>query len=186
MEVSVPVETVEEIRRARLARARAAALLLELHPEEDEIPLSWPQLLMVPEWCFWEEPRRKHLVLVAGALFVSPAMRLWIDADRIRQARILLGEAAFEAILASEVAPKDLLRVPKEECLESIFSSAGESVLLSSLEPSLQHHCRFILGKNADMIPQPVATLLANEAMAVQQKVQQDKDVDDGAPGRKE
>ncbi len=178
MVVSASEEVVISAGQKRLVRARAAALLSALEAKEGEIlePLSWQQLLLVPDWCFWDESRRERLTLIAGALFVAPAMRLWIDADRLRQARELLGEPVFNTIVASKAIPKESVQVSQEEQLEDVFFSAGLAVLLSSLDPALRPRLTQLLNRRAaGMMPQHVAVLLANEAVLILQEVLETK-----------
>lgn len=171
-------ETLITIRKKRLLRARAATLLSELASNRapiDAEPLSWSLLLAVPAWCFWSESQRHRLTLIAGALFIAPAMRLWIDADRIRQATQILGEPIFNAVMASETVPKEARQIAMEELahLETLFLSAGESVLLSSLESGLQPRLAALLTDGAGAMPQAIAILLANETMVILQALDQ-------------
>ena len=164
------------IHRDRQLRARAACLLVGLIPEkqpDDAKPITWPLLLAVPEWCFWSESQRYRLAIIAGGLFIAPAIRLWIDADRLRRVRKLLGESVFDAIMSSDAVPKDPCQISADEDLETVLISAGESVLLSRLEPGLQPRLALLLRKSTGVIPYAVARLLANESIGILKQTEQ-------------
>lgn len=163
-------EAVATARQKRLLRARAATLLTDLNVTDtvtDVEPLSWSTLLALPDWCFWSDSKRKRLILVAGALFISPAMRLWIDADRLRQVSQILGGEVFDAIMDRESVPKDILRIPAEDDPHRLLVSAGESVLLSSLDPVLQPRLSVLLAGNVGLMPATIAMTLVEEALEV-------------------
>jgi hypothetical protein len=107
----------------------------------------------VPEWCHWPSVRRERLVLIAGALFVAPAMRLWIEAKRIETARTLLGAEVFEQVMAFESVPREAPPLPADEDVRELLPAAGAGVLLGSLT------CARLRDWLAPLLPQPTGPL---------------------------
>ena len=133
-------EAVSLARQQRQAAYDAATLLKSLVANKDaeEEELDWETLLSVPAWCFWPEDKRLALATTAGALFMVPVMRLWIDAERIKQAIQILGAPLFDAVMQYENLPQVVEQPPQDLPVDQLLVSTGTSILLGSLSPALQ------------------------------------------------
>lgn len=163
------VDRLATVRERRARRAQAAALLASVQSSgEPSSPLGWSMLLDVPEWCHWPSARREHLVLIAGALFAAPAMRLWIEARRIEAARAVIGADVFERVMAHESVPRETTHIPAGEDIRVVFQAAGAAVLLGSLaHECLRDWLAPLLPPSAGTLSQVIATALAADAQAL-------------------
>ncbi len=170
----IPVpEMLAGIRRRRIRRAQAAELLAALRSPAAE-SLSWAMLLEVPEWCHWPPSRREHLVLIAGALFAAPAMRLWIEAKRIEAARAVVGADVFDRVMARESLPREVPPLPAGEDERELLQAAGAGVLLGSLaHDCLRDGLAPLLPRSAGTLPHMIATALAADALALMAALEQ-------------
>ena len=178
---------MESATSRRRRRAAAAQVLLGLHaagqlaePER----WDWDTLDRLPAWCLLDESSRRAVQLTAGGVLLAPALRLWIDRERIERARTLLGERPFAALLAradalaaarpgaaSPPAPDDpdpavtdadVAAAPDE--VEARLLAAGSAVLRATLHASLPLGALAdSLGESAGELPAETAwTLLAH------------------------
>ncbi len=166
------IDTNEAMNLARENReaAYAAATLWNSLAENDvkEIPQpDWETLLSIPDWCFWPEDKRHALALAAGALFLAPVLRLWIDAKRIRSARQLLGDTLFDAVLQYKTLPQEIKQPSQKIPVNVLFLSTGSSVLLGSLDPVLQQRLAPLLPPPGEPLQHKIATQLAAEAQSL-------------------
>ncbi len=172
------------IRQRRGQRAQAAGLLASLKPPaESAQPLDWALLLEVPEWCDWPPSRREHLVLIAGALFAAPAMRLWIEARRIAAARSIIGADAFDRVMAHESLPHAAPELPAEEDIRALLQAAGAGVLLGGLShDGLRNSLAPLLPTSAGALPHTVAAALTADALALVAALEQDEETSEESP----
>lgn len=181
------------IRQRRARRVRAAELLAELKPVkileiksvdiktaeiesadleatnlETTEPVNWAMLLEVPEWCYWPPARREQLVLIAGALFAAPAMRLWIEAKRIETARTIVGADVFDRVMVHESVFREAPQLPADENVRELLLTAGAGVLLGSLAHAcLRDRLASLLPRPAGTLPYAIAAMLAADALAL-------------------
>lgn len=158
------------IRQRRSRRTQAAGLLATLKPAADESvqPLDWALLLEVPEWCHWPSSRREYLVLIAGALFAAPAMRLWIEARRIAAAKSVIGADAFDKVMAHESLPHAAPQLPAGEDIRELLQAAGAGVLLGSLShDGLRNGLAALLPPPVGTLPHTVAAALTADALVL-------------------
>jgi len=154
-------------RQQRLERFDAAKLMLgQVELPAVEPGLDWDTLLKLPQWCCWPKPEQLRLILVAGALFSAPAMRLWIDASRIRVARELIGDNTFERVMANDAVPKEPIELMSSDNVEALFLSTGAAVLLGSTHKALQHYVSCLLPDSAGDLPSNIAQLLLSQALS--------------------
>jgi len=162
-------DTFEEVKLAREQRQAAydaATLLKSLSTDEevDQQEPGWEALLTVPAWCYWPEDKRLALAMTAGALFLVPVMRLWIDAERIRQVTQILGAPLFDAVMRYEHLPQVTEQPPQDMPVESLLLASGASILLGSLETSLRSRLSALLPEPGGEVPDAIAKQLAMEA----------------------
>lgn len=172
------LEMFTKIRQRRTRRTQAAELLAAhkwpaTGPAES---LTWGMLLDLPKWCYWPPSHREHLVLVVGALFAAPAMRLWIEAKRIETARAVVGADAFDRVMAHELLPHAAPQLPADEDIRELLQAAGASVLLSSLpHDCLREGLAPLLPRPAGTLPHTVAAALTRDALALVVALEQPK-----------
>ena len=121
----------------RERRAAVAQRLLDLAPRE-VAAIDWDALDAAPDWLAL--PDASFLILQArlGAMLHLPAMRLWIDGPRLAAARVLLGEAVIDDLMAH---PESAMPFGLTACapiasaaqVGPSLRAAGVSVLLAAL-----------------------------------------------------
>lgn len=158
------LEQNTEVRQRRKAVYDAAELLKSLPDDGNEHQLDWDVLQSVPDWCYWSEDKRLALASTAGALFLAPVMRFWIDAERLRDARQILGESLFNAVMEYEALPQVVEQPPEELPVDILLLSSGASVLLGSLNPALQGRLSALLPAPSGQVHQTIAKQLADES----------------------
>lgn len=151
--------SIISLRQRREKRAKAAAFLSTASAKNSEMtPLKWSDLDEIPDWCYWPKARIKQLALVSGALFTAPAVRMWIEAEKIEAARTIIGGELFERIMTLDTLPNVVYPFPEDIDLNELFIATGAGVMLNSIpRQSLRDRIAFLL-------PQPVGVLTHNVA----------------------
>ncbi len=165
-DINNPVDLARENRAA----AYAAATLWDSLSKHDNVDIQqpdWETLLSIPDWCFWPEDKRHALASTAGALFLAPVLRLWIDAKRIISARQILGDSLFDAIMQYQTLPQVVKQPSQKIPVKVLFLSTGSSVLLGSLTPALQQRLASLLPPPAEPLQHALAQQLAAEAQSL-------------------
>jgi len=170
-------ESIDHVREKRLRRFRAAELLGRLSPPEENNNCcpEWSVLLAVPDWCFWPAQHRERLTLISGALFIAPAMRLWIDVSRIKQARTILDDRCFDLVMSHFSVPHEPLPLPETEDVKTLLLTTGSSVLLGATKSELQDCLASLLAQPAGILSQTVARPLMGGALSVMAAVDKEK-----------
>lgn len=171
------VEGIDDVRQKRLRRLQAAELLDRLSPaeENDKCFPEWSILLAVPDWCFWPAQHRERLTLISGALFIAPAMRLWIDASRIKQAKTILGECCFDLVMSHFSVPHEQLELPTTDNVQTLLLATGSSVLLGATKSKLRGCLARLLPPPAGALPQKVSESLMRGALSIMATADKDK-----------
>ncbi len=153
-------------RERRLLKCEAAKFIAPfVNGENNDSSLTWAALSELPDWCRWPQPELNRLILVAGALFSLPSIRLWIDAKKIREARKLIGDKTFELVMENKSVPQKCAQATSNKSVEQLFFCAGAAVLLSSTDEKLQLYVKNMLPSVAGRLPFNIATLLMSEAL---------------------
>ncbi len=153
-------------RERRLLQFEAAKFIAPLVGEGgNHSSLTWAALSELPDWCRWPKPELNRLILVAGALFSLPSIRLWIDAKKIREARMLIGDKTFELVMANKSVPQKCTQAASNKSVEQLFFCSGAAVLLSSADEELQPYIKTMLPAVAGKLPFDIAALLMSEAL---------------------
>ena len=165
-------ETTNLARENRQAAYAAATLWNSVSESNtqnkaNDIQPDWETLLSIPDWCFWPEDKRYALASTAGALFLAPVLRLWIDAKRIRAARQILGDSLFDAVMQYKNLPQVVKQPSQKIPVKVLFLSTGSSVLLGSLNPVLQQQLASLLPPPGEPLQHKVAQQLADEAQTL-------------------
>jgi hypothetical protein len=127
-----------QAREQRRLRAAIAARLQFKAPAA-AATLDWDALDRAPAWLALPERALATLQRQVGALLYAPDMRLWIDGRRLAAARVALGEAFLNALLAQRDAalmPLDAAARARIETAEQVaarLAAAGAAVLLAAI-----------------------------------------------------
>ena len=142
--------------RQKRALTVAAGCYIESqnHRNQDEKIIDWNRLHTLPHWCYWPEVERHRLLLLCGAMFLAPTIRLWINANQVREVRRLLGDVMFERIMDDDCIPRDPVRfiLIHTDDISDMLLTAGATVLIGSTESVFHTYCM-------PLLPQPVGKL---------------------------
>ena len=162
----------------RRQRAAFAQRLLSKAPDSAAL-LDWDSLDHAPAWLGLPETELTTFQCQVGAVLHAPALRLWIDGPRLGSARLVLGDAFLQALLAqpdSAAIPIDLVgcpRIDSPSLVGALLKAAGASVLLASMpHGSVRRVAGAALAPtNASPIAQALAQSLVSQAQALASKV---------------
>lgn len=161
--------SITALRQRREMRVKAAEFLAAAPSQNIEMaPLSWSDLDEIPDWCYWSVSRIEQLALVSGALFTAPAVRMWIEVEKIEMARAIIGMKLFDQIMTLDTLPDVVYPLPDDIDLNELFVSTGAGVLLNSLpRQSLRDRLAFLLPQPAGALTHDVARLLWLQALTL-------------------
>jgi hypothetical protein len=168
---------MNEIKEARDIRARLASSVKFIMSDEEAINeaghrLEWEDLEGLPDWYMWDESKIKHLVLVAGTVFLLPTIRLWIEAKKIKQIQMLISKPVFEYIMQYTHVDHMQRQAIDMDDMSSVLEEAGASVVLSSQEKRLHPWLEPKLPKSKGRLKKKVATELMNHTVFVIEQMQ--------------
>lgn len=159
-------DDIQSVRSKRASIYQAASLLARLDDGKHKMQqqFDWQSLLDIPQWCFWPKEERVALTTTAGALFLAPIIKQWIDAARIRTAREILGETLFDAVMQYQTQPQVVNQPSDSVPVDVLLMSSGSTVLLSSLHAQLQPLLMPLLPPQRGQVQHSVAKKLAVDA----------------------
>jgi len=160
------------IRNERQRRYDAAVLVRNSVICDDFF--NWESLELFPNWCYWPLAERNRLLMVSGALFCAPAIRLWIDARKIREVRSLIGTKTLSLVMANDAIPQTPSKLPSYENVEALLLGTGAAVLLNSSPLELHNFLDTMLPDSAGKLPIDIAHLLLSQAMEILHAINQE------------
>jgi hypothetical protein len=148
---------------ARRRRATVAQRLIDLAPAA-AAALDWDALDQAPDWLGLPDAAFVILQSRVGALLYAPALRLWIDGPRLAAARVLLGAAVLDDLLAQpeSAMPRGLANVPRIDAAAQVgplLKAAGTAVLLAALPAGTLREA--VCQALAPVLPSPMSHELA-------------------------
>jgi len=126
------------LRHRRTAAARALAA------DARRVQVSWEDLAAWPEWAGLDDERREALALKAGAWLHAGALQRCIAGALLQRARVHLGDAAFQRLMATPDEPHTGL--PGAAAFDDWLRAQGHEALLASVPSAVlrvvlrEHH----------------------------------------------
>lgn len=160
------------VRHKRECSHKVAELIASIINESDVF--EWSMLSDMPEWIYWPELERDRLLMVAGALFCAPAIKLWIDASKVRDVRSLIGAKTFSLVMNNDVVPRIPPQLPTFDDVSILLKSTGSAVLINSANTDLHGYLSRLLPNSAGILPFDIAQLVLTQSTAILHEVNQE------------
>ena len=145
----------------RQFRALAAQRLADLaagKPDVSTDAISWQTLDTLPHWCLQTSQEQRSLQLLAGALFLAPALSTCINGEKLRIVQGLVGKDELQAVLAEQSVSSTLPDLESIDDMQGLLLGCGAAVLLGSLQD------KTVALLYADSLGEPYGELAADTA----------------------
>jgi hypothetical protein len=153
--------------RANIERARKFYLSEKDLAFKHGNKIEWEDLEELPSWVFWETKKIDQLINIAGAIFMLPSIRLWLESERIETVQSTIGKDIYDFLLKYTYIDIEPITCEEIEDIPSILQTTGVSVLLSALKESIRPWFSGFPQAATKRISQNVAIKLLNHALFV-------------------
>jgi len=165
--MSEPLSSSQRRQFRTLAAERLAKLAAD-KPDVSTDSISWHTLDTLPHWCLQNNQEQRSLQLLAGALFLAPALKACINGEQLRVVQGLVGKEALQAVLAELSLDSAPTGIEDTDDVQGLLLGCGAAVLLGSLQEksvallyadSLGQPCGKLSSDTADVLYRRAATL---------------------------
>jgi hypothetical protein len=94
--------------------------------------IEWDDLKSLPAWIFLNQDEIEKIVLISGTIFLLPSIRIWIDARKIQEIRLLIGDSVFDYIMTNINTNNQQVHSLDMEDVQINLRSSGAAVIISS------------------------------------------------------
>jgi len=159
--MSRTMATLSAARRSRMHRTSAASFLASLESScslEELAQIDWSSLVKVPHWCVADRRVSNQLQLTCGTVFLAPLIAQWVDGNRLKQARALVGAKLFDESMRAGAAGVGTDMIDNGQPVPELLASAGASVLVGAIDHPV---IRKLLSEQFPMSVEPIDESIA-------------------------